>query len=47
MVCFQVDPCHPYLLPTWLEKQDLNLKLMQVHQDFNKKERFMEFVKTC
>lgn len=42
----EVDPCHPYLLPAWLEKQDLSLKLVQVHQDFNKKERFMEFIKT-
>lgn len=42
----EVDSCHPYLLPAWLKKQNLDLKLQEVHQDFNKKERFMEFIKT-
>ena len=44
-VIVQVDSCHPYLLPAWLQKQSLDLKLLQVHQDFNKKDRFMEFIK--
>ncbi|MPC16618.1 HemK methyltransferase family member 1 [Portunus trituberculatus] len=41
----EVDPCHPYLLPAWLEKQNLHLKLQKVHQDFNNKDRIMEFIK--
>ncbi|KAG0722880.1 HemK methyltransferase family member 1 [Chionoecetes opilio] len=41
----EVDPCHPYLLPAWLEKQNLDLKLVKIHQDFGKIGRFMEFMK--
>lgn len=41
----EVDSCHPYLLPAWLDKQDLHMKLQKVYQDLNKKDRVMEFIK--
>ncbi|KAG7170610.1 MTRF1L release factor glutamine methyltransferase-like isoform X2 [Homarus americanus] len=42
----EVDPCHCYLIPTWMEKQPtLKLNMSKVFQDFNGKDRFIKFVK--
>ncbi|KAK4299438.1 hypothetical protein Pmani_028286 [Petrolisthes manimaculis] len=42
----EVDPCHPYLIPTWLQKQpQLKMKMTKVYVDFSGKERFIKFTK--
>ena len=37
----EVDPCHPYLIPSFLEKSCQRLKILSVHKDFCDKERFI------
>ncbi|XP_053652243.2 MTRF1L release factor glutamine methyltransferase isoform X2 [Cherax quadricarinatus] len=46
-VILEVDPCHRYLIPVWLEKQpSLKVKFTEVFKDFNGKDRFIKFVKS-
>lgn len=43
----EVDPCHQYLVPTWIEEQQqqMKIKLLDVLKDFNGKDRFLKFVR--
>lgn len=41
----EVDPCHRYLIPKWLALVKYNKWNMNVFQDFNGKDRFLEFTK--
>lgn len=42
----EVDPCHRYLIPAWMEKQsNLKLKISDIFQDFNGKDRFIKLIK--
>lgn len=42
----EVDPCHPYLLPEHIAKDpSIRLEVIATYEDFNKKDRFMQFQK--
>lgn len=44
-ILMEVDPCHRYLIPAWLKTQKSKLEISSVIQDFNGKDRFIEFTK--
>ncbi|XP_037791867.1 MTRF1L release factor glutamine methyltransferase-like [Penaeus monodon] len=44
-ILMEVDPCHRYLIPAWLKTQSINLEISNISQDFNGKDRFIEFTK--
>ncbi|CAL4107731.1 unnamed protein product [Meganyctiphanes norvegica] len=41
----EVDPCHRFLITHWLASEKDNRWNMKVFQDFNEKDRFLEFTK--